>query len=133
MVILLSHLSDSNNQVWIKRMFWSLVLYYAVVSAILSGVLAHHKNRDAGMWVLYSLFLGIFAFFLVWALPEGSEDPVEQRGSDDQKEPIEKKEQTDEEVEEAKKRKDEEKVIVSSLIVFAVILAFVAVAYASQW
>ena len=65
-------------------MFWFLILYYAVVSAILSGVLAHHKNRDAGIWVLYSLFLGVFAFFLVWALPEGSDAPVEQPDLSDQ-------------------------------------------------
>ena len=57
MVILLTQLRDSNKQVWIKYMFWFLILYYAVVSAILSGVLAHHKNRDAGIWVLYSLFM----------------------------------------------------------------------------
>jgi hypothetical protein len=55
-------------------MTWYLLLYYALVSAILAGVLAASKKRDALLWVICSFFLGIFAFLLLWALPEGEEE-----------------------------------------------------------
>ena len=53
----------------IESWLWTVVLVQAAICAILSGVVAKAKERDAGMWSLIGLFCGVFGLIAIAGMP----------------------------------------------------------------
>ena len=49
--------------------FWTFTLVMAFVWALLSVAVAHHKDRNKGIWAFAGFFLGLFAFIVLLCLP----------------------------------------------------------------
>ena len=101
------------------------LLYAWAVSAVMAGILAHHKGRSVSNWVLCSVFMGVGAFFLLWSLPIQSVQKVTINRGLDEAELSSTTQQEDVNTEETKN------VVVGALPFLLVLLGLVVVAILS--